>query len=58
MLKTWFFAPSRNERTETKLVGDAYRNSKAAMERMGNQGVKSEPGEVSKPLSGQRKKLG
>ena len=39
-------------------AADQARLAKAAMERMGNQGVKPAPGEVSKPLSGQRKKLG
>jgi integrase len=39
-------------------AADQARLAKAAMERMGNQGVKPEPGQVSKPLSGQRKKLG
>jgi integrase len=39
-------------------AADQARLAKAAMERMGNQSVKPEPGEVSKPLSGQGKKLG
>ena len=39
-------------------AADQARLAKAAMERIGNQGVKPAPGEVSKPLSGQRKKLG
>src|SRR5262249_26139995 len=32
--------------------------AKAAMERIGNESVKPEPGKVSKPLSGLEKKLG
>src|SRR5215469_10004734 len=41
----------------TKAANQA-RLARAAMERMGNQGVKPEPGEVSKPLNGLTKKIG
>jgi len=39
-------------------AADQARLAKAAMGRMANESVKPEPGKVSKPLSGQRKKLG
>jgi len=41
----------------TKAANQA-RLARAAMERMGNQSVKPEPGEVSKPLNGLTKKIG
>jgi integrase len=39
-------------------AADQARLARTAMERIGNQSVKPEPGEVSKPLSRQQKKLG
>ena len=39
-------------------AADQARLARAAMGRMANESVKPEPGKVSKPLSGQRKKLG
>ena len=39
-------------------VADQARLARAAMERIGNQSVKPEPGKVSKPLNRLEKKLG